>query len=321
MINEVRQTVLAIANKNNYGYIPPEDFNNYARHAQLDIFKEYFYDYNDQVNKLNKRVAVNQSTAIPAATNEAYANISERKRQVIEIISKISPLANVTLSHVFDTPTDMYLLNRLFFYNTQKKEGTQTSFGSANQLVDVTTNNFTSTVSVRDLVVNTYDQTSAFIAQVNSDSVITITEDIFADLGGGVLMTYKVFNPSKYAEVEIQDASKIFSLALSNLTAPTTMFPSCLIQSNNVIMYPNTINNLGSVVAQYIRHPLDPVWTGFGENQFNPSEVGYRDFELPESEIPLLVTKILQLAGVSIRDQDLYQYTVGENALDIKEDE
>ena len=95
MINEVRQTVLAIANKNNYGYIPPEDFNNYARHAQMDAFKEFFYDYNDQVNRLNKRVAVNQSTAVSAATNEAYGDLAERKRQVIEIFSEIKCLDNI----------------------------------------------------------------------------------------------------------------------------------------------------------------------------------------------------------------------------------
>ena len=41
MINEVRQTVLAILNKNNYGYISPGDFNLYAEQAQLDLFDEY----------------------------------------------------------------------------------------------------------------------------------------------------------------------------------------------------------------------------------------------------------------------------------------
>ena len=43
MINEVRNTVLSIANKNNFGYITPNDFNLYARQAQLDIFEDYFY--------------------------------------------------------------------------------------------------------------------------------------------------------------------------------------------------------------------------------------------------------------------------------------
>eukprot|EP01052_Picozoa_sp_SAG31_P068817 SAG31_NODE_27627_length_423_cov_0.527778_1_plen_55_part_10 len=55
MINSVRNTVLAILNKNNYGYISPQDFNLFAKQAQLDIFEDYFYQYNYQLNKEKKR--------------------------------------------------------------------------------------------------------------------------------------------------------------------------------------------------------------------------------------------------------------------------
>ena len=43
IINSVRETVLSVLNKNNYGYITPSDFNLYAKQAQLDIFEDYFY--------------------------------------------------------------------------------------------------------------------------------------------------------------------------------------------------------------------------------------------------------------------------------------
>ena len=46
MINEARQAVLAFLNKNNYGYITPVDFNLFAYQAQLDVFEDYFYQYN-----------------------------------------------------------------------------------------------------------------------------------------------------------------------------------------------------------------------------------------------------------------------------------
>ena len=51
MINEIRNTVLAIANKNNYGYISPQDFNLYCEQAQLDLFEDYFYQYNSWQNR------------------------------------------------------------------------------------------------------------------------------------------------------------------------------------------------------------------------------------------------------------------------------
>ena len=43
-INTVYQTVLALANKEQRGYITPQEFNLFAKQAQLDIFEQYFYD-------------------------------------------------------------------------------------------------------------------------------------------------------------------------------------------------------------------------------------------------------------------------------------
>ena len=57
MINSVRNTVLAIANKNNYGYVSPQDFNLYAQQAQMDLFEDYFYQYNSWITKQNQRVS------------------------------------------------------------------------------------------------------------------------------------------------------------------------------------------------------------------------------------------------------------------------
>ena len=55
MINSVRQTVMSVLNKNNYGYISPSDFNLFAKQAQLDLFEDVFYQYNNQINKENVR--------------------------------------------------------------------------------------------------------------------------------------------------------------------------------------------------------------------------------------------------------------------------
>ena len=45
-INNVYQKVLAIANKEQRGYITPQEFNLFADHAQKEIFEQYFYDLN-----------------------------------------------------------------------------------------------------------------------------------------------------------------------------------------------------------------------------------------------------------------------------------
>ncbi len=43
-IDTVYQRVLAIANKEQRGYITPQEFNLFANQAQTDIFEQYFYD-------------------------------------------------------------------------------------------------------------------------------------------------------------------------------------------------------------------------------------------------------------------------------------
>ena len=51
-IDVVYQRVLAVCNKEQRGYITPQEFNLYANQAQMDIFEQYFYDL-DQMLKAN----------------------------------------------------------------------------------------------------------------------------------------------------------------------------------------------------------------------------------------------------------------------------
>ena len=89
MINSVRNTVLSVLNKNNYGYISPSDFNLFAKQAQLDIFEDYFYQYNYQINKENAR-----------ASGTGYADIKKGYEEVINIFSKTNFLLhNVKLCY------------------------------------------------------------------------------------------------------------------------------------------------------------------------------------------------------------------------------
>jgi len=45
-IDTVYQRVLILANKEQRGYITPQEFNLYANQAQVEIFEQYFYDLN-----------------------------------------------------------------------------------------------------------------------------------------------------------------------------------------------------------------------------------------------------------------------------------
>jgi len=122
-------------------------------------------------------------------------------------------------------------------------------------------------------------------------------------------------------EIEKVSPNKIYNLLSSNLTAPTVAYPVYTQDSNifNAIVpynvsyiqvYPTVINATGLVTAQYIRYPKDPKWTYDqilvnGTPVFNPNNLDYQDFELPLSYETDLVIKILQYAGLSIRENEI----------------
>mgnify|MGYP003680869401 FL=1 len=114
MINSVRNTVLSVLNKNNYGYISPADFNLFAKQAQLTIFDNYFPDYNNAINKENAR-----------QSGTEYANATKSISESIDIFSVTKALTIVTpgtniynLPSIATTSDDFYLLNKVLCYDS-----------------------------------------------------------------------------------------------------------------------------------------------------------------------------------------------------------
>jgi hypothetical protein len=79
-VNTVYNTVLSILNKEQRGYITPDEFNKLATQVQLEIFENYFEDMNQQLR-------------VPQTTNE-YAN---RQKNVDDCISIFKTIASPTL--------------------------------------------------------------------------------------------------------------------------------------------------------------------------------------------------------------------------------
>jgi hypothetical protein len=119
-------------------------------------------------------------------------------------------------------------------------------------------------------------------------------------------------NTLRYNDIEADRVSngKILSLLSSNLTAPSFLYPAYILNETNVSVYPvPPVGAIPAILAQYIRMPKDPKWTYInliqGEPIFDQSAVDYQDFELPLSDEPEIITKILKYVGLSIREQDL----------------
>lgn len=223
MVNSVRQTVMNILNKDNNGYITPDEFNTFAKQAQLEIFNQYFYDFKNSKLKDMKGMETG-----------GYSDVTKQIDQTIDYFSKNVPLVYDALAGTFAMPADWFLLNVLY-YNGKE------------------------------------------VTHVNQE--------------------------------------KLYYLLNSNLTAPTTLYPTYVLQGDNITVYPNTIIN--NIETYYVRYPYDPKWTYTvvnGSPLFNQSANDYQDFELTPSDFPKLVIKICEYAGVSIREQEVVQAAKQEEA-------
>jgi hypothetical protein len=102
-IDTVYQKVLAILNKEQRGYVTPQEFNLFANQAQLDLFEQYFYD-------------INQFGRLPG-------NDTEYSDMLNILNEKISPFETTSndLSYVsgkLELPTDLYRLGTVIYSNT-----------------------------------------------------------------------------------------------------------------------------------------------------------------------------------------------------------
>jgi hypothetical protein len=92
-VDTVYQRVLAILNKEQRGYVTPEEFNLFANQVQLDIFEQYFYDinqfgrmhgndteYSDMLDNLNEKISTFEKTAVLSYSSGYFALPSDLYR-------------------------------------------------------------------------------------------------------------------------------------------------------------------------------------------------------------------------------------------------
>jgi len=147
-IDTVYQKVLAIANKEQRGYITPQEFNLFADQAQMDIFEQYFYDinqfnrvpgndteYSDMLTLLEEKIAIFKNIKLLNFSDPYYEKPQELYRlgtletgfgEIEQITQKeylnikLAPLAKPTLKRAvfIDTPQG-YRIYPTFTNNVQ----------------------------------------------------------------------------------------------------------------------------------------------------------------------------------------------------------
>jgi hypothetical protein len=105
-IDTVYQRVLAILNKENRGYVTPQEFNLFANQAQLEIFEQYFFD-------------LNQYSRLPKNDTE----YSDLPKLINEKLSKFKKSASISyMTDHFHLPTDLHKLGTVIYNNTTPVE-------------------------------------------------------------------------------------------------------------------------------------------------------------------------------------------------------
>jgi len=233
-VNKVRSVVMYLLNKNNMGYLTPNEADTYFQLAQQAIFEELFYENARWiVNKTNRRA------------NGGYSNIPANIREMIDVFSEYSTSSNFT----YDSGDNIWSYTGTDFYRT---------------------------------------------------------------------IGISLSNISSGKKVDVEEVSKnmINSLINSEMSTPTVTYPIYTKIGESYRVYP-TVPTGYELELLYIRKPRAPKWTYILVNNdplYNASASDLQDFELPEALYEKLIVKIMQYAGVSLRENDIVSIEANEQA-------
>ena len=99
-VDTVYQRVLSILNKEQRGYITPQEFNLFANQAQASIFEQYFYDIN-QFGRLH-------------GNDTEYSDMLDILNEKIGVFENTDPSLTYNTDH-FELPSDLYRIGTIIY--------------------------------------------------------------------------------------------------------------------------------------------------------------------------------------------------------------
>ena len=235
-VDTVYQRVLAILNKEQRGYVTPQEFNLFANQAQLDIFEQYFYD-------------INQYGRVPG-NDTAFSDMLNILNEKINLFETNAAMT-YNASFYWQTPANLYRLGTIVYANTVTSK---------------------SLYPTPNTVVNTTTLVEAERINYNE---------------------YLMINQSEYLK-------------------PTNSRPVFVANTDGYKVYGAAGELITGVTCNYIKNPAEAAWgyqIVYGEALYDATTSV--DFELHDSEETELVVKILEFAGLVVKDIQMYQIADG----------
>ena len=292
-VDKVYKTVLLIINKEQRGYLTPDEFNKIATQVQLEIFESYFETLNQQM-----RLPQNESEY-----GDRYKTVQE-KLDIFKVLGDATYVASNP--NYFNTP------------NSGVASGTQTFATVNNQTAYTLTTITQAQVEDSNVIVTldgvaytnynitggTFNLTAGSIA-AGSTLLITLYPQDFYKLGTVLYKDDK--------EVQCVERNELAQMNMSTITKPSEYFPVYVYEDKKIIIYPQTINS--NISVTYVRKPSDVMWnftTPTGYYVWDPTTSV--DFELDVSEQSTVILEVLKYAGVTIKDPAIVQAAAQELA-------
>lgn len=289
-VDTVYKTVLLILNKEQRGYMTPDEFNKVATQVQLETFESYFEDLNQQLR-------------IPENDSE-YSNRIKNLDEQIAVFKTISNCTWDTVNNQWSLPTS----SGLTVYSETVTTVIGQSLYTLSLLNQAQIQNGTTQVYFNGVLQNPsqYSIASNTITLTATPStvfsvVINVKANDFYRLGT------VIYND----EIEMQRVQRndLLYVNKSPLTKPTQKYPLYIYQDEKLYVYPETITT--GVSASYVRKPKDVIWNFTASPQtnytylYNPNTS--QQFELMPSEQTNIITKILLYSGIVIKDPQIVQ--------------
>ncbi len=130
-VNTVYQTVLLILNKEQRGYMTPQEFNSVAAQVQLQIFEQYFEDLNQQLRvpqadveyadrqfNIDEKIAIFKVSA-PLSYNTNFFTIPQTITDTLGNPVEFYRLGVVTYTNSFGKICELEKVNRTDYYNSE----------------------------------------------------------------------------------------------------------------------------------------------------------------------------------------------------------
>ena len=250
-VDTVYQTVLALCNKEQRGYITPQEFNIMARKAQLEIFENYFHDMKTSSAKMNDPVGV------------AFGEVDILEEKLRPFLKK--DLFSNTASSSAGTGPEWNLNSDVHFIRNVFPSNSSGDYTIGREVMRIT-----------------HEEAAAIGATSNSPS-------------GG--WSHPLLRPTQtHLVYEIQSAG-----TAGAANGEIRIFPT------------PEVDNPSYFTMWYYRKPVSPNWAYFVvKKRALYRQDGSTNFELHESEEQLLVSRILQLAGVVIQKPGLVEVGAAE---------